>query len=650
MRPLLPQPKNTQYESDNFVLPLSFGMEAEGLESLVSEWTRDCRTLYGVSLVSTPSTPTLLTLICTTPEEALPAFDDDARYDIRIDTSGIHVGAQTRCGIRYALQTLLQLGRAENEQLVFPHCQIKDRPRFKWRGLNLDVSRHFLPLSLVKRMVDGMSRVKLNVLHLGLSNNQGFRVESRSFPRLHKFASNGEYYTQDEMRELIAFAAARGVRVVPEFNMPGHSTCFTLAYQELATGVPPTELRKTSGVFDDEMNPASVHMDAFLTGFIAEMAALFPDPYWHFGGDEVTGKAWDADESVQAFKAEHALADNKELQAHFTARVLAELKKNGKKGIGWEEVASGKPPKDTTLQPWIIPASNELFDGHPLIVSTSYYLDHFLYAEDYYGVDPNPGDALDTVIGAEACIWSEVMNANNVEAIIWPGALALAERFWSPRETTDAASLRARLAPILERLKTLGAADLDAPNRLAAKLCGGTEPASVRLLRDYTAPLVYYFVQDRQANPHDVTQPFSRLIETLLPETPAMRRFDEMVEEALAGNAEALKKELQKLEGLADAFRQDVRDLPGLQENQPVADLISDLARAANEALSGQTPHLDLPLDALMPPASNDLDAILDAVARRRRADLPLLLKETSIPVLPALRRILGRELESEGP
>lgn len=647
---LLPQPFNAQYGPDEFSMPLSSCSEATGLDGLVSEWIADCRALYGASLVSAPSTSSHLTLTCASAEEALPAFGDDESYDITIDAAGIRLNAPTRSGIRYALQTLLQLGRSENNQLVFPHCQIEDRPRFKWRGLNLDVSRHFLPLVLVKRMVDGMSRVKLNVLHLGLSNNQGFRVESRSFPRLHKFASNGEYYTQDEVRELIAFAAARGVRVVPEFNMPGHSTCFTLAYQELATGTPPTELRKTSGVFDDEMNPASAHMDAFLKGFIAEMAALFPDPYWHFGGDEVTGKAWDVDESVDAFKTAHDLKDNRELQAHFTARVLEELKKNGKKGIGWEEVAGGNPPKDTLLQPWITPASNEIFDGYPIIVSTSYYLDHFLYAEDYYGIDPDPGDGADTILGAEGCIWTEVMNADNVEAIIWPGALALAERFWSPQGTTDPASLRARLAPVLENLWTLGAADLEAPNRLAAKLCGGSELASVRLFRDYTAPLVYYFVQDRQENPHDVTRAFSRLVETLLPETPAMRRFDEMVEDALAGNDAALKNELRKLANLADAFRHEVGNLPGLQENQPVADILSTLARAALGALDDHVLKLDLPLNALMPPTSNDLTGVLGAVSRRRKADLPMLAKETSIPVLPALLRVFALSDSSSTP
>jgi hexosaminidase len=635
-----------------FYLSGVVGVSAPDAKDLVDGLAIYLERLTGIGLTFQPlqSEPADITINCQHTVEVLPAFGDNETYRLEIDTSGIRLIASTRTGIFYGLQTLLQLGRREENAIAFPHCDILDKPRFKWRGLKLDVSRHFMPLDLVKRMVDGMSRVKLNVLHLGLSNNQGFRVESRSFPRLHKVASGGEYYSQDEIRDLIAFAGARGVRIVPEFNMPGHSTCFTLAYQELASGAPPTQLRKTSGVFDDEMNPASIHMDRFLEGFIAEMAALFPDPYWHFGGDEVTGKTWDADPSIQAFKKEHGLADNKELQAHFTARILGELKKNGKRGIGWEEVANSKPPKDTVIQAWMEPASNKAFEGYPLIISTSYYLDHFFRAEDYYLVDPEPEEGSRNVIGAEACIWSEVMNADNVEAIIWPGALALAERFWSRREIRDVALLRERLFPVQDFLAKLGCADLQAPTRLAQKLCGGPVPPSVALLRDYAAPLVYYFVQDRAANPHNVTQPFSRLLETLLPETPATHHFEALVDKAVAGDAAPLMSELWHLAGLSATFREETAELPDLHENQPLADLLAHLAEAVLEALSGHLAPPGLDLDALMPPASNDLTGVLEAVSRRRKADLPMLLKETSIPVLPALRRILEQVPGSADP
>ncbi len=640
---LLPTPKSLTISPGEFRLQGVVEVSAPGFGSLSTNLISNLERLTATVLVKQPlpSGPAHIEIDCLDTGKDLPTFGDNESYELEISAQGIRISAHRRTGIYYGLQTLLQLARPDGDGVVFPCCTISDEPRFKWRGLMLDVARHFMPLELVKRMVDGMGRAKLNVLHLGLSNNQGFRVESKNFPRLHTIASNGEYYTQDEIANLITFAAERGVRLVPEFNMPGHSTCFTLAYQELATGKPRTELRKTSGVFDDEMNPASAHMDRFLEDFIGEMAALFPDPYWHFGGDEVTGKAWDADEGVQAFMKARDLADNRALQAHFTARVLKELKKHGKKAIGWEEVAEGAPPKDTVIQPWMTPASNKIFDGYPLIVSTSYYLDHFLRAEDYYAIDPEPEDPRRNVIGAEACVWTEVMNPDNVEAIIWPGALALAARFWSPQGTSDVPSPWLRIMAAQDRMERLGCADLDAPKRLAERLCGGNIPPSVALLRDYTAPLVYYFVMNRAEAPHDVTAPFSRLIETLLPETDAMHRFEALVDAALAGDRTPLIVELKRLVGLRDAFRSETARLPSLQENQPLADALSEIAKSCLEVLEGRPATHDLPLNALMPPRTNDLTGVLEAVSRRRKADLRVLLQETNIAILPALRRVL---------
>lgn len=651
MNALLPKP--TLFEPDepqgrSFLLPAHFSLKADGLEDLVAEWTLDCSRLHGISLQADANDQEgpHLVIECAAPNFAAPRLDDDTTYKIEISTTGIKLTAPERIGVFYGLQTLLQLGKTSGDGLAFPLCRIEDGARFGWRGINLDVARHFMPITLVRRMVRAMASVKMNVLHFGLSNNQGFRVESKRFPRLHKAASNGQYYTQDEIRDLIDYAARHGVRIVPEFNMPGHSTAFLVAYTELAAGTAPAELRKTSGVFDDEMNPASSHVEKFVRNFVEEMAALFTDGFWHFGGDEVTGKSWDIDPTITAYKKEHGLADNKELQAHFTGFILEVLEANDKRGIGWEEVVHGKPPSTTFIQPWIKPSSDAIFTGYPVIASTGYYLDHFLWAEEYAGVPPKSMTCSNTIVGAEACIWSEVMNADNVEAIIWPGALGLANLFWSEHAAEDNTALIARTQ---ERFRTLGWADLEAPDRLAARLCGGTIAPSVATLRDYVAPLVYYFVQDRAANPHDVMEPFSRLIETLLPETAAMHRLKRDADAALAGKPEALKAHLAVFKNLGARFRAETKDLPGLHENQSVADMLEAIALATLQALDGTAPHIELPLDALMPPAANDLDAILDAVKRRRKADLPLLLKETNIPVLPALRQVLASHWHETG-
>jgi hexosaminidase len=640
---VIPYPSSLSLGDGAFLFPQTLKVKGD-LDGLTREWLEDLERLFGqrVRLVQANNERPDLIIDCKSREVGRPSYETIERYDLHVSPTGISIRAKSFVGVQYAFQSLLHLAECD-ESLSIPACDISDEPRFKWRGLMLDVARHFMPMELVKRMVDGMGRIKLNVLHFGLSNNQGFRVESKRFVRLHETASDGDYYTQDEVKDLIAYAGRRGIRIVPEFNMPGHSTAFLVAYEELASGPAPEGLHRTSGVFDDEMNPASPHTDRFVSAFIKEMAALFPDEYWHFGGDEVTGKSWDADPSVQAYMKDFGLETNHELQALFTDRVLAHLSLNGKIGIGWEEVVHGQPGTNTIIQPWISSADKPEFQDYPIIVSTGYYLDHFFKASDYFAIDPEPDGSTANIMGAEACIWSEVMNADNVEAICWPGAVALAERFWSPREGATLSTLDERLRPALERMGQLGAVDFEAPRRLATKVCSGSMARATQTLRDYTGPLVYYFALNRTQDPHNVRKPFSRLIETLVPETKAAKRFEHLVDLALSDDMKPLKEELSRLTHLGDDFARVVEGTPGLAENQPLADMLARLARAALDELEGR-PHTDeLPLEALEGPKTADLTGALEVVGRRRRSSLPLILKETNILILPALGLVLGR-------
>ena len=172
-------------------------------------------------------------------------------------------------------------------------------------------------MAVLKRNLDGMAAVKLNVLHLHLSENQGFRIESKKFPKLQEMGSDGHYYTQDEMRDLIAYAADRGIRIVPEFDMPGHSTSWFVGYPELASGKGPYEIDRHWGVFDPAMNPTEEHTYKFLDEFIGEMAKLFPDRYFHIGGDEVNGKEWDANPEIQQFMRAHGIARQRRVAGLF---------------------------------------------------------------------------------------------------------------------------------------------------------------------------------------------------------------------------------------------------------------------------------------------------------------------------------------------
>src|SRR5262249_32966342 len=248
------------------------------------------------------------------------ALGEEESYSLSVGRSGAELTAATTLGAMRGLETFLQLVRITAQGFAVPAVTIHDQPRFAWRGLMLDSSRHFLPLHVIKRNLDGMAALKLNVFHWHLSDNQGFRVESKRFPKLQEMGSDELYYTQDEIREVVEYAYDRGIRVVPEFDMPGHSTAWFVGYPELASAPGPYAIERKWGVFDPAMDPTRESTYKFLDVFIGEMAKLFPDEFFHIGGDEVNGKQWDANPKIQQFMHSHGLKDNADLQAYFNRR------------------------------------------------------------------------------------------------------------------------------------------------------------------------------------------------------------------------------------------------------------------------------------------------------------------------------------------
>ena len=240
---------------------------------------------------------------------------DDERYSLTIGGDHIKLTANAPIGVLRGMETLLQLVK-QNENpgsagFSVPAVTIQDEPRFGWRGLSFDVSRHFMPVWKVKQTLDGLAAVKLNVLHWHLCDDEGFRVESKLYPRLQEFGSDGMYYTQAEVRDVIHYAADRGIRVVPEFEMPGHSTAMLAAYPELGTGKGPFEIvHKHEPEPIWVMDPTKEYTYEFLDGLIGEMSKLFPDEYFHVGGDEVSPKKWMADPDIRAFMQAHQLTQS----------------------------------------------------------------------------------------------------------------------------------------------------------------------------------------------------------------------------------------------------------------------------------------------------------------------------------------------------
>src|SRR6202451_2377455 len=379
---------------------------------------------------------------------------EDESYTLEVTPDGAKLNAATPLGTMHGLQTFLQMVEPGAEGFDVPVVTINDQPRFPWRGIMFDVGRHFIPLDVLRRNVDGMEAVKMNVFHWHLSENQGFRIESKKFPKLQEQGSDNLYYTQDEVRDFIAYARERGIRVVPEFDMPGHSTAWFVGYPELASGPGPYQIERKWGVMDPAMDPTNEKTYKFLDSFIGEMAKLFSDQYFHIGGDEVNGQEWDANPHIQAFMRAHGLKTNQDLQAYFNTRVQKIVSKHGKMMVGWDEILRPDLPKDIVVQSWRGQDSlaAAVRQGYRGILSYGYYLDLMWPASRHYAVDPLSDGAANLtpeekqrVLGGEACMWSEYVSPENIDSRIWPRAAAIAERLWSPQDITDVNSMYERL-------------------------------------------------------------------------------------------------------------------------------------------------------------------------------------------------------------
>jgi hexosaminidase len=406
----------------------------------------------------------------TVSKKAEPAVGADESYAMTITENGISLIAMNTLGALHGLETLQQLLQWDSSGYFFPTMEIQDSPRFPWRGMMVDVARHFLPMDVMLRNIDAMAAVKLNVLHLHLSDDEGFRVESKTYPLLQEKGSNGEYFTQAQIKELIAYARARGILVYPEFDLPGHCRSWFAGYPELASApgpyVPgprfeidpnsnkPLSIASILASPTPTIDPTRESTYKFLDGLFKEMAALFPAPYFHIGADENNGVAWKNNKDIMAWMEKQKIANTTALQAYFVSRCYAIVKKYGKTMVGWEELNSPELAKDVVVQKWL--ADGGFMKGHgtpaeiaakgnKVLVSTTFYLDHFMPAYIHY-TNPNlPSDANPNYLGGEAAIWTEVVDRYNAETRIWPRAAAIAERLWSPASVKDVDDMYRRL-------------------------------------------------------------------------------------------------------------------------------------------------------------------------------------------------------------
>jgi hexosaminidase len=644
----MPLPSKVQMGNGSLKIDGSFSVAFDGhveprLERAGQRFLATLNHQTGIVFGHTPVDVSKATLVVTTDHEskAVQEVGEDESYTLEVTPSGAKLHAANPLGTLRGLQTFLQLVSVTPDGFATPAVSIQDTPRFQWRGLMIDVSRHFIPLDILKRNLDGMEAVKLNVFHWHLSDNEGFRVESKKFPKLQGEGSDGLYYTQDEIREFISYARDRGIRVVPEFDMPGHSTAWFVGYPELASGPGPYQLERKWGVFDPAMDPTNEKTYKFLGEFIAEMTKLFPDQYFHIGGDEVNGKEWDSNPKIQEFMKSHNIKNNVELQAYFSQHVQELVVKHGKTPIGWDEILVPGVSTNVVIHSWRGPDSLAAAakQGYRGILSNGYYIDLGWSAARHYAVDPMAGAAANLtpeekarVLGGEATMWSEYVNWENIDSRVWPRTAAIAERYWSPQTVTDVPSMYFRMEAESSRLEWLGLTHRSYQRPMVQRMAGSAPAVQVDALLELAEALEPVKDYNRESTPgEEPTQlkPLNRMVDTVHPESELSRQFSVAVDQFLASGckdaakAVALRAQLTEWAGI-DAQVQPLAQNSTLAQNAlPASSAFSQAAELARTALDRIGQGLPLP-DALRKQQSDAL-AAFETQAHKSQLTIPAL-------------------------
>ena len=437
-----------------------------------------------------------LTLTLRTPSQPQPENHAEA-YALDIDTDGIRLQATTTAGLFYGLQTLRQLAPPDDADKTIPALHIDDAPRFGHRGLMLDVGRHLFPVEFIKRQLDLMARYKFNTLHWHLTDDQGWRLEIKRYPRLTEVGAwrretvvgqqldpyvgdgrrYGGFYTQEQAREIVAYARKLHITVIPEIDMPGHMVAALAAYPELACTPGPFEVRTTWGVDDNILCPSEPTFE-FVTGVLSEVMEVFPSRYIHLGGDEAPTVRWEQSALAQEIIRRERLKDEHALQGWFLRRIEKFVNDKGRRIIGWDEILDGDPSPTATVMSWRgmsggIKAAQR---GHDVIMTPTdhAYLDYCqgdpahepvcfnaqLPLSQVYAFEPVPAVLAPRqarhILGGQGNLWTEyIKTPEQAEYMLWPRALALAEVLWSPRDARDWADFQRRLPSQLAALDRL---------------------------------------------------------------------------------------------------------------------------------------------------------------------------------------------------
>ncbi len=430
-------------------------------------------------------------------------------YKLEVTQNAIYIRAQTAAGAFYAVQTLRQIfppAFNNTARTIAPAawtatcCVVEDAPRFRYRGLHLDVGRHIFPVAFIKKYIDLLATHKLNTFHWHLTEDQGWRIEIKKYPKLQTVAAcrnetlighysdqpqrfDGKsycgYYTQEEIKDVVAYASNRFVTIIPEIEMPGHALAALAAYPELGCTGGPYSTETTWGVFDDVFCAGNEQTFDFIDNVLNEVVALFPGPYVHIGGDECPKTKWEACPKCRKRMKDEGLKDAHELQSYFIHRAEVMLARHGKKLIGWDEILEGGLAPNATVMSWrgteggiaaakahhdvvMTPGSHVYFDYYqsdPATEPTA--IGGYTTLEKVYGYEPVP-DALTSdeavfILGAQANVWTEYMTTPDyVEYMAYPRVCALSEVLWTSKNKRNWPDFAQRLGVHFARLDALG--------------------------------------------------------------------------------------------------------------------------------------------------------------------------------------------------
>ena len=584
---------------------------------------------------------------------------EDESYQLEIQSDKIIINATSDLGALHGLETLLQLLQNNSTSYYFPTVKITDLPRFTWRGLMIDVARHFQPVDVIKRNLDAMAAVKMNVFHWHLTDDQGWRIQLKKHPKLTELASDGLFYTQEEIRSIVKYADERGILVVPEIDVPGHASAILTAYPEMGSKVLPFSnanaekkqellslsnytIERNAGIFNPTLDPSNPKTYQFLSEVFDEVCPLFPGAYFHIGGDENEGKDWDSNPKIQEFKKKNKLVTNHDLQTYFTMQLVPMLKKHKKQLMGWEEIMTKDMSKNAIIHSWKgpnegIPVGESVAkaakNGYKTVLSNGYYIDLMQSINDHYLNDPIPQNSNLTpeekakILGGEATMWTELATPLTLDSRIWPRTAAIAERLWSNADVNDLQSMHKRIKTVSFRLEELGITHLRNKEVILRNISNNQDITAVQNFSNLCEPLKIYS-RNAGGTEYQTYSPLTLFADACTPDASAALDFDAAVSLYLAdknkNNAVLVSSFLKK-------WIQINKDLVQISYNAPLVQPILPLSKS----LSDVSEQLLLVMEKNQVANSDLLNQLLKQCNSKEHADVEL-------AVYASLKKLIG--------